>query len=73
VPVIDSRTVAFAEVVRLAVRGPMVAAGESPSPQPYHALPYAPLAAVASADRAAGAEVLNICDSGPVTTAKREE
>jgi hypothetical protein len=59
-PVIDSRMVAFEDVVRLAVRGPMVAVGESPSPPPYHALSYAPLAAVASAYRAAGADVFNI-------------
>jgi hypothetical protein len=59
-PVIDSRMVAFDEVVRLAVRGLMVAVGEGPSPQPYHALCYAPLAAVASAYRAAGAEVFNM-------------
>lgn len=72
-PVIDSRMVAFEEIVRLAVRGPMVAVGESPSPQPYHALSYAPLAAVASAYRAAGAEVFNIGDPDPVTAAKREE
>jgi hypothetical protein len=59
-PVIDSRMVAFEDVVRLAVRGPMVAVGETPSPQPYHALSYAPLATVASAYRAAGAEVFNM-------------
>jgi hypothetical protein len=70
-PVIDSRMVPFEEVVRLAVRGPMVAVGESPSPQPYHALSYAPLAAVASAYRAAGAEVFNIGE--PVTAATQEE
>lgn len=72
-PVIDSRMVTFEEVVRLAVRGPMVAVGESPSPQPYHALSYAPLAKVASAYRAAGAEVFNIGDSGPDTAARPEE
>jgi hypothetical protein len=59
-PVIDSRMVPFEEVVRLAVRGPMVAVGESPSAQPYHALSYAPLVAVASAYRAAGAKVFNM-------------
>ena len=72
-PVIDSRMVAFEEVVRLAVRGPIVAVGESPSPQPYHALSYAPLATVASAYRAAGAEVFNIGDSDPVMVAVPEE
>jgi hypothetical protein len=34
-PVIDSRVVAFEDVVRLAVRGPMVAVGEEASPPPY--------------------------------------
>ena len=43
-PVIDSRMVAFEDVVRLAVRGPMAAVGEEASPPPYHALSYAPLA-----------------------------
>jgi hypothetical protein len=33
-PVIDSRMVAFEDVVRLAVRGPMVAVGEEASPPP---------------------------------------
>jgi hypothetical protein len=72
-PVIDSRMVAFEEVVRLAVRGPMVAVGESAGPQPYHALSYAPLAVVASAYRAAGAEVFNIGDSAPVREVASEE
>ena len=61
-PVIDSRTVAFEDVVRLAVRGPMVAVGEEASPPPYHALSFAPLCVVAQAYRAAGAEVFNIQD-----------
>ena len=60
VPVIDSRMVAFEDVVRLAVRGPMAAVGEEPSPPPYHAFSYAPLVAVAEAYRGAGAEVFNI-------------
>jgi hypothetical protein len=72
-PVIDGRMVAFEEVARLAVHGPMIAVGESPSPQPYHALSYAPLAVVASAYRATGAEVFNIGGSGPVTAAAPEE
>jgi len=59
-PVIDSRMVAFEHVVRLAVRGPMVAVGEEASPAPYHALSFAPLSVVARAYRAAGAEVFNI-------------
>jgi hypothetical protein len=61
-PVIDSRMVAFEDVVRLAVRGPMVAVGEEASPPPYHALSFAPLGVVAQAYRAAGAEVFNIAD-----------
>ena len=59
-PVIDSRSVPFNRVKDLAVRGPMVAVGEPPSPPPYHAFAYAPLAFVAEAYRAAGAEVFNI-------------
>jgi hypothetical protein len=59
-PVIDSRMVVFEDVVRLAVRGPMVAVGEEASPPPYHALSFAPLSVVAQAYRAAGAEVFNI-------------
>ena len=61
-PVIDSRMVAFEDVVRLAVRGPMVAVGEAASPPPFHALSFAPLCVVAQAYRAAGAEVFNIPD-----------
>ena len=61
-PVIDSRMVAFEDVVRLAVRGPMVAVGEEASRPPYHALSFAPLSVVAQAYRAAGAEVFNIPD-----------
>src|SRR5216684_1546359 len=61
-PVIDSRMVVFEDVVRLAVRGPMVAVGEEASPPPYHALSFAPIGAVAQAYRAAGAEVFNIPD-----------
>ena len=56
-PVIDSRLVAFEDVVRLAVRGPM---GEEASPPPCHALSYAPLSLLANAYRAVGAEVFNI-------------
>ena len=70
-PVIDSCMVAFEEVVRLAVRGPMVAVGETPSPKPYHALSYAPLVAVTSAYRAAGAEVFNMGEH--VSAATQEE
>jgi len=59
-PVIDSRSVPFAMVWELAVRGPMVAVDEPPSAPPYHALSSAPLAVVAQAYRAAGAEVFNL-------------
>jgi hypothetical protein len=58
--------VAFEDVVRLAVRGPMVAVGEEASAPPYHAFSFAPLFVVAQAYRAAGAEVFNIPDlAGP--------
>ena len=67
-PVIDSRMVPFEDVVRLAVRGPMAAVGEEASPPPYHALSFAPLAVLAKAYRAAGAEVFNIpVPAGPAT------
>jgi hypothetical protein len=61
-PVIDSRMVTFEDVVRLAVRGPVVAVGEEASAPPYHAFSFAPLFVVAQAYRAAGAEVFNIPD-----------
>ena len=59
-PVIDSRGVAFDAVARLAIRGPMVAIGAPPDPHPHGPFSYAPLAAVAAAYRAAGAEVVNL-------------
>ena len=59
-PVIDSRGVAFDAVARLAIRGPMVSVGAPPDPPPYGPFNYAPLAAVALAYRAAGAEVVNL-------------
>jgi hypothetical protein len=59
-PVIDSRMVEFATVARLAIQGPMIAVGAPPSPPPYHPFSYAPLAVVAAAYRAAGAEVWNL-------------
>ena len=67
-PVIDSRAVPFDLVWDLAVRGPMVPVGEPPSPPPYHALAYAPLAVLLEAYRAAGAEVFNV----PAVPAPRE-
>jgi hypothetical protein len=48
------------EVVRLAVKGPMVAVGEEAGTPPWHALSFAPLDVVAQAYRAAGAEVFNL-------------
>jgi len=66
-PVIDSRELAFEAAYDLAVRGPIIAVGEPPSPPPYHALSFAPLAVVAKAYRAAGAEVFNVPPSGAVT------
>ena len=59
-PVIDSRGVTFDAVARLVLRGPMVAVGAPPDPPPYGPFSYAPLAAVAAAYRAAGAEVVNL-------------
>lgn len=59
-PVIDSRNVPFEVVWEFAVRGPMIAVGEPPSPPPHDALSYAPLTVVAEAYRAAGAEVFNV-------------
>jgi hypothetical protein len=53
-PVIDSRTVPFTIVAKLAVKGPMIAVNAPPSPRPWHGLSYAPLAAVAAAYRKAG-------------------
>jgi hypothetical protein len=60
------------DVVRIAVRGPIVAVGEESSPQPYHALSYAPLVEVASAYRAAGAEVFNVGDCGSLPPTQGE-
>ena len=59
-PVIDSRMVPFELAAKLAVKGPMIAVNEPPSPRPWHALSYAPLEAVAAAYRKAGADVLNV-------------
>ena len=71
VPVIDSRTAPFEHVVRLAVRGPMVAVGEEASPPPHHALSYAQLTVIAEAYRVAGAEVFNI--PGPASRGTAQE
>ncbi|MGG5889989.1 hypothetical protein ACLF3G_22905 [Falsiroseomonas sp. HC035] len=69
-PVIDSRGLEFEVVCDLAVRGPMVAVGEPASALPWGAFSYAPLAAVADAYRAAGAEVWNLPAAAPA--ARRE-
>ncbi len=63
VPVIDSRCAPFDVVAQLVVRGPMIAVNQAPSPRPWGSFAYAPLAAVAAAYRAAGAEVFNVPDS----------
>lgn len=63
-PVIDSRKAPFAEVASLVARGPRIAVGEEPDEPPYRALSRAPLAVVAEAYRAAGAEVLNLTGPG---------
>ncbi len=70
-PVIDSRMVDFAAAARLAIKGPMIAVGEPPSPPPYHALSFAPLAVVAAAYRSAGAEVWNL-EPGPRAIREQE-
>lgn len=59
-PVIDSRNVPFETVWDLAVRGPMIAVGRPPGQPPYNSLSSAPLAEMARAYRAAGAEVFNL-------------
>jgi hypothetical protein len=62
-PIIDSRMIDFNTALDLAVKGPMIAVGEAPSPQPWHSFAYAPLTYVAGLYRAAGAEVINLPDS----------
>ena len=52
----------FELAAKLAVKGPMIAVNEAPRPRPWHALSYAPLAAVAAAYRKAGAEVFNVVE-----------
>lgn len=72
-PVIDSRTVDFGLVARLAINGPMVAVGESPTPPPYHAFSYAPLTVVAESYRVAGATVWNLARiRGPAQAGEEE-
>lgn len=57
--VIDSRMVPIADVYDVAVRGPLVAIGEKPDQEPYHALSRAPLAYVVARYRTIGAEIHN--------------
>lgn len=71
-PVIDSRAVSFEAVYGLAVRGPMIAVNREPGPEPWGALSYAPLAVVAEAYRAAGAEVFNLGPLSPAQAAESE-
>lgn len=59
-PVIDSRGIAIEQVYALVPGGPMVAVNRAPDAQPWNALSFAPLAVVADAYRAAGAEVRNL-------------
>ncbi|WP_245185576.1 hypothetical protein [Falsiroseomonas frigidaquae] len=70
-PVIDSCALPFEVVCDLAVRGPMVAVGEPASPPPWDAFSYAPLADVADAYRADGAEVWNLAPC-PAPAARTE-
>lgn len=59
-PVLDSRMVPFDTVADLAIRGPLIAVGEEPSPAPWGAFSYAPLGHVAALYCAAGAEIFNL-------------
>lgn len=59
-PVIDSLAVAFERVADIAIRGPIVAVGCEPDPEPWHALSFVPLKHVAIAYAAAGAEIWNM-------------
>lgn len=67
-PVIDSRNLPYEVACKLAIAGPMVAVGEPASPPPYGPLSYAPLAVVAEAYRADGAEVHNLKQLGALET-----
>lgn len=64
-PVIDSLSVGFGHVADISIRGPMVAVGRDPDPQPWGALSFAPLQHVAAAYAAVGARIWNIPDIGP--------
>ncbi len=64
-PVIDSLCVGFEHVADIAIRGPMVAVGRDPDPQPWGALSFAPLQYVATAYAAAGATIWNMPEIEP--------
>lgn len=72
-PVIDSRGAPFTAVASLVACGPIIAVGEEPDEPPYHALSRAPLALVAEAYRAAGAEVFNLSGTAPPALREGEE
>lgn len=59
---IDSLGVEFDRVADIVVRGPIVAVGCDPDPQPWHALSFFPLRHVATNYAAAGAEIWNMPD-----------
>jgi hypothetical protein len=59
-PVIDNRNAPFDLVARPVVKGSMIAVNEPPSPRPWQAFLSAPLADVAAAYRAIGADIHNI-------------
>jgi hypothetical protein len=61
-PVIDSLGVEFDRVADIVVRGPIVAVGCDPDPQPWRALSFVPLRHVATSYAAAGAEIWNMPD-----------
>jgi hypothetical protein len=61
--VIDNRNVPYAALCRIVICGPLAAVGKPADPPPWGALSYAPLAVIAAACRAAGAEVRNISEA----------
>ena len=69
-PVIDSRSVPLDALAKIVINGPMAAVGRPADPPPWHSLSYAPLAVVAAACRAAGADVHNIAASDLIAGAK---
>ena len=71
-PVIDSLGVEFERVADIAVRGPMVAVGCEPDPQPWGALSLVPLQHVATAYAAAGAKIWNMPDVALAPSVVRE-